>query len=92
MDPDAGRVTLAEYAWQWLKQRVNLRPRTRELYESELRLHILPALGTFELSSLTPALVRSWHADRLNGGVGQSTVAKCYRLLRAILGTASRTA
>ncbi len=88
VDPDAGRITVTEYASQWLRQRVNLRPRTRELYESELRLHILPGLGTSELSSLTPARVRSWHAELLNAGVGPSTVAKCYRLLRAILGTA----
>lgn len=88
VDPDAGRVMLDDYSSQWLKERVNLRPRTRELYESELRLHILPALGTVELSSLTPARVRSWHAELLSAGVGASTVAKCYRLLRAILGTA----
>ena len=88
VDPDAGRITLREYAPQWLKQRVNLRPRTKELYESELRLHILPGLGTVELSSLTPARVRGWHAELLNAGVGASTVAKCYRLLRAMLGTA----
>ena len=88
VDPDAGRITLGDYAAQWLKQRVNLRPRTKELYESELRLHILPGLGTIELSSLTPARVRSWHSELLNAGVGPSTVAKCYRLLRAILSTA----
>ncbi len=49
VDPDAGRITLADYASQWLKERTSLRPRTRELYESELRLHIVPALGTFEI-------------------------------------------
>jgi integrase len=88
IDPDAGRVTLAVYSSQWLKERPNLRPRTRELYEGELRLHILPALGTVELNNLTTARVRGWHANLLNAGVGASTVAKCYRLLRAILGTA----
>ena len=88
IDPDAGRIRLAEYSSQWLRERVNLRPRTRELYESELRLHILPALGDLQLSSFTPARVRSWHAELLSGGAGASTVAKCYRLLRAILATA----
>ena len=73
---------------QWLKQRVSLRPRAKELYESELRLHLLPGHGTVELSGLTTARVRSWHAELLNAGVGPSTVAKCYRLLRAILSTA----
>jgi hypothetical protein len=61
--PTWGRVTLEEYAWQWLAERTNLRPRTRELYESELRLHILPALGPPELRHLTSGRVRSWHSE-----------------------------
>jgi hypothetical protein len=42
------QAPLAEYAWQWLEERPNLRPRTYELYQGELRLHILPALGSVE--------------------------------------------
>lgn len=89
VDPDAGRITLADYAWRWLDERVQLRPRSRELYESELRLHILPALGSLELAELTPGRVRSWHAALLKADrPGRPTVAKCYRLLRTILATA----
>ena len=89
VSPDAGRVTFEEYAASWLQQRPNLRPRTRELYEGELRLHILPVLGPVELRKLTTMRVRAWHAALLDGGqVGATTVAKCYRLLRAILTTA----
>ena len=29
IDPDAGRITLSEYAWSWLAERPDLRPRTR---------------------------------------------------------------
>lgn len=44
LDRPTGREgPLADYAWQWLKERPNLRPWTLELYESELRRHILPA-------------------------------------------------
>ena len=45
IDPDAGKVTFEEYSSRWLAERPHLRPRTRELYEGELRLHILPAFG-----------------------------------------------
>jgi len=48
----------------------------------------LPVLGAFELSELTSARIRTWHAELLRAGVGPTTVAKCYRLLRAILATA----
>jgi integrase len=89
VDPNAGRVTLEEYATRWLDERQTLRPRTRELYEGLLRLHVLPGLGDEQLRQLTPPRIRTWHASMLRAGrPGASTVAKSYRLLRAILATA----
>lgn len=91
--PEDGRVVLNDYAPRWIETRLTsrgepLRPRTRELYEGELRLHILPTLGRIPLARLTTAQVRSWHSDLLADGPEASTTAKCYRLLRAILTTA----
>ena len=54
VNPAAGKVTLRAYATRWLEQRPDLRPRTVELYEGELRLHILPVLGDLELAKITP--------------------------------------
>lgn len=89
IDPRAGQVSLRDYSTRWLADRPTLRPRTRELYEGELRLHILPALGHVNLSDLTPERIRRWHADLIRAGhPGPPTVAKCYRLLRTILNTA----
>jgi integrase len=65
-----------------------LRPRTVELYRGLLRLHILPTFGQVHLNRITSAAVRSWHASLRHGGVGDSTVAKAYRLLKGILNTA----
>jgi len=86
-------ILLEDYAREWLATRLGrggepLRPRVRELYESELRLHILPELGPVPIGRLDAATVRSWYADLVRDGPGPSTVAKCYRLLRAILNTA----
>jgi integrase len=91
--PENGRVMLEDYAWQWLDVRLTrrgerLRPKTRELYEGFLRLHILPTLGSVPLGRLTTAGIRRWHADLLTDGPGAPSVAKCYRLLRTILTTA----
>lgn len=91
--PERGRITLAEYADNWLTSRLTtrgepLRPRVRELYRGYLDNHIVPTLGSVPLSQLTTPMVRRWHADLLSGGLGRSTTAKCYRLLRAILNTA----
>lgn len=91
--PEEGRLTLESYATRWVASRLTtrgepLRPRVRELYEGYLDNHILPTLGAATLGQLTPAMVRHWHSGLLDNGVGRSTVAKCYRLLRAILNTA----
>lgn len=87
-DPDAGRVPLGEYAKRWIAERPGLSPRTMTLYEGLLRLHIDPHLGGIDLVDLTPARIRKWRKDLLDGGLGAVTVAKCYRLLRSILNTA----
>jgi integrase len=89
VDPNAGRVALRDYAAQWLADRVQLRPRTREQYEGLLRLHVLPELGDASLVDLSPPRIRSWYASLRRGDrPGASTAAKSYRLLRTILGTA----
>jgi len=82
------RLARSDYATSWLAQRADLRPRTAELYEGLLNRHLLPHLATVPLARLTPAMVRRWHAGRLQSGLGPSTVAKSYRLLKAILNTA----
>lgn len=90
VDPARGRQALRDYAWSWLADRPHLRPWTRELYEGLLRLHVLPGLGDLELAKVTPTAVRRWHARLLQADrPGQSTVAKAYRLLHAILATAT---
>lgn len=89
VDPRAGLVSLEEYSRSWLRLRTDLRPRTRELYESILARHILPNLGRYELGALTPSVVRAWYASLSSeGGLAEATVARSYRVLRVILNTA----
>lgn len=75
-DWTAGEIPLREYAAKWVVERAGLAPRTAELYQSLLRLHIAPALGDLNLVALTPGRVRSWRSDLLDGGVGRPTVAR----------------
>jgi len=60
VDPRAGRITLEEWATEWRRTIVHLRPRTVSDYDSNLRNHILPALGHHELSRLRPPVLRAW--------------------------------
>ena len=87
--PERGNIAFRTYAKHWLEDKPNLRPRSREQYEINLRLHINPMLGDTDLSKITPGMVRTWRASMLGAKKpGPATVAKCYRLLHAILATA----
>jgi hypothetical protein len=87
VDPARGRITLAEYTEAWLSERSQLAPRTREIYAGLLRVHILPGRGHLRIGQLTPADVRRWHRDCVEGP-SPSMAPKAYRLLRTILTTA----
>jgi integrase len=88
IDPDAGRVPFIEYASSWVAERPNLRPKTLQLYKGLVRLHMVPALGSLTVQEITEPRVRRWRKGLLDAGVGEVTVAKAYRLLKAIMNTA----
>lgn len=66
-----------------------LRPRTLDLYRWLFKKHLSPYLGGVVLGKLSTAMIRQWRADLLANGVSVSMAAKAYRLLRAILMTAT---
>src|SRR5438105_1001077 len=87
IDPRAGEILFEVYATEWLEQKVRLAPRTREIYSTQLRLHIIPKLGRVFLVDISPEMVRSWYADLL-AERGASVAAKAYVRLKQILGQA----
>jgi integrase len=89
--PSASRVTLSDYAAQWVRTRRGakggpLRPATRAVYGSYLRMHIDPTIGHLALPAVTKDAVRSWFA-----GLPEDTPtnnARVYSFLRTVLATA----
>lgn len=88
-DPERVKVKLAEYAASWIDQRPKLRPRTADQYRWLLRKHIEPHWGAVPLGKLSTPMIRQWRATLLSSGVSVSVAAKAYRLLRAVLMTAT---
>jgi integrase len=88
LNPDTSRVLFADYARSWVAERPNLRPKTLQLYNGLVRLHLVPTLGALLVPDITEAHVRRWRKNLLDNGVGSITTAKAYRLLKAILNTA----
>ena len=89
IDPDAGRVSFGEYAGTWIEERPGLRPKTIELYRYLLRRHLLSTFGTMHVADIRESDVRRWRKQRLDAAVSAITVAKAYRLLKAVLNTAA---
>ena len=81
VDTAKAKISLYVYAEQWLFER-NLALRSREAYESVLKLHIYPHFGETELGRISPSDVRTWHSGL------KHQAPKSYRVLRAILNTA----
>ncbi|WP_223297401.1 N-terminal phage integrase SAM-like domain-containing protein [Catenulispora acidiphila] len=88
VDPTAGQVEFTAYAEAWIKERPRLRENTIQIYDYLLRRHLTPTFGTKAVSEITDAQVRRWRKDRLDAGVSEVTLAKAYRLLKAVLNTA----
>jgi len=86
-DVSAGSVKFGVYAMLWLEER-SLRPRTREMYESQLSKWILPDFESASLNDITTSSVRSWRAGLLKTHLSENTVAKIYRLFRTVMETA----
>lgn len=59
VDPKRGEMTVRGYSEEWLAAQ-SLKPSTEALYVSHLRNHIIPALGSKRLMSVTPTSVRGF--------------------------------
>ena len=89
LDPRAGQVPFADYSKDWLQHRPGLRRTTIDLYDSQLRHHLVPAFGKFAINEISPAHVRRWYTNLMKAEKPSPvTVAKTYRLLRTIMNTA----
>lgn len=101
--PVSTEETLGTYGLKWIAQRP-LKETSRIRYLDDWNNHIAPRLGDYRLDLVTPEVVRTWYADlgtdlasklaekkKVSTATrqdGTSTVARSYRILRAILNTA----
>jgi integrase len=88
VDPKAGRISLDDWVTEWSATLVNLRPSSRRIYLDNLRLHVLPELGSVQLSKLDKTMLRAWLAQLSAGPLKPATVHQVYRALRRVLASA----
>jgi integrase len=85
IDPAAGKVSLRDFAEEWMSTVAHLRPSTRNRYGSLLRVHILPALGYLSLAGIRPLDIQAFVSGVLDSGVSATTAHHAYRLLSEVL-------
>lgn len=88
-DPKDGRVTLAEWWADWSAARL-IELATSRRDESHWKVHLEPRWGRVKLSAITAMDIEVWLADMKRAGVGPTTIAQSFRLLRHMLSTAAR--
>lgn len=89
---DAGKLTVAEFLTRWLEHSVaeRVRPATRRLYETRVRLQLAPTLGKYTLAELRPVHVEGAMALLKVGGAGVRVRQQAATILKAALTHAQR--
>lgn len=90
-DPDRGRLTIAEYAEEWRRSKVRIRPSTRLMYDVVLRNQILPTWGTTRLDAVRHEDVASWVADLHRQGLSAARTRHAWVVLSQVLELAVRS-
>lgn len=88
VDPAAGRVTFEAWFDEWLSA-ASVRPSTRDSYAGMAKRYLVPVFGAAELAKISTTDVRRWLAGMRSSRLAPATVAKAYRLLAQVMGTAA---
>jgi integrase len=81
------QLTVEQLLTQWLETAVKPRVRASTFrgYESKIRTHILPALGTLRISHLTPQRLQAFLNERHRSGLSERTTGHLRDILRTAL-------
>jgi integrase len=84
--------TLAQWLEHWLGAvlPMTVRWKTLSTYRSQMRLHVIPALGHYRLSTLRPETLEQHYRRLLEAGCSPAAVHAVHRVLRSALNEAVR--
>lgn len=86
-DEGLGRRTLRECCEAYLEENPRVGLRWAETCRRNMRLHMAELLD-MPIVTITPPVVRAWHARALRGSGGRTSISQSYRLMRAVLNVA----
>lgn len=87
---DAEKITVSEYLDRWMEDSVKQtrRPSTVVEYESVVRVHLKPALGTIRLQKLGAVHIQGLLAEKRREGYAEGTCRRIYAIFGAALAQA----
>jgi integrase len=89
--PDAGSMSVASFLDQWYgAHKRNIRITTAKKYESIIRNHLKPAIGTVKLTKLNALHIENLYTNQLEWGVGRRTVEYTHVTLKTAMRQAVR--
>jgi integrase len=78
--------TVKAYGLEWLEdQKAHVRPGTWDGYDSNMRCHVLPSLGSLKLADMTAADVRRLHRESKARGLAPRSVRYVHTTLNLML-------
>lgn len=76
------RQTVGQYLLTWLEtSKLRIDPSSWDTYETQVRYHIIPALGKYSLAKLTAQQIQLFYAALLEKGLATATVKKIHAIL-----------
>lgn len=90
-DPRLSKTNLTDWSSRWLQTKTHLKPKTLVGYESNLRAHVLPRFGRYELRQVSRLDVEEWVAELRSKGLGQSGVRQARQILNSMMNLAVET-
>ena len=84
-DPERGRLTVGEYAREWLVSKVRIRPSTRLMYDVVLRNQVLPTWANVRLDAVRHEDVAAWIAQLHGNGLSAARTRHAWVVLSQVL-------
>jgi len=84
--PARGTMLFKDLASLWFENhaKLNVRPNTCYTYQGHLNKHLIPFFGNMKVSSITPAVVDRFKAEKLKQGLHRETINKSLTILGSI--------
>lgn len=85
VDPNRGKITLAEWATSWLASLGHLKVSTRARYAGIVNHHIIPKWGRRKLIAINHADIAEWVAALVASGLSPGSIRYIHRVFALIL-------